>query len=363
MGRLGLCCGLCLEAAGYNVLGVDIFPDYVDAINNKTLKSLEPSVMSMLQQSKNLSASLSLDEALDFSDLILILVDTPSTGGDRHYDVSKLGRVLNQINKKRVENKHVVVCCTVMPTYIKNIGEYLLRDCVNTTLSYNPEFIAQGDIIRGLLYPDMVLIGEGSKAAGDVLEEVYRHMCHNNPTISRMSPSSAEITKISVNCFVSMKIAFANQIADLAEVTPGADKCQVLKAVGADTRVGSKCLKPGYGFGGPCLPRDNRALAGFADSVGVDLVLSKATDMSNQQHADLQARELLRNDLDVYEFESVAYKEGSMVPIIEESQKLAVAAKVAKGGKKVVIRDTELILDAVRAQFGSLFTYEEIPTR
>ena len=76
------------------------------------------------------------------------------------------------INAKKVANKHIVIGCTVIPGYIEGTGKYLIQDCVNTSLSYHPEFIAQGDIMNGTLKPDMALIGEGSKAAGDVLEEM-----------------------------------------------------------------------------------------------------------------------------------------------------------------------------------------------
>ena len=110
------------------------------------------------------------------------------------------------INAKKVANKHIVIGCTVIPGYIEGTGKYLLQDCVNTSLSYHPEFIAQGDIMNGTLKPDMALIGEGSKAAGDVLEEMNLRMTTSKPAICRMSPASAEITKLSINCFVTMKV-------------------------------------------------------------------------------------------------------------------------------------------------------------
>ena len=110
------------------------------------------------------------------------------------------------INSKKVANKHIVIGCTVIPGYIEGTGKYLIQDCPNTSLSYHPEFIAQGDIMNGTLRPDMALIGEGSKEAGDVLEEMNIRMTQTKPIICRMSPSSAEITKLSINCFVTMKV-------------------------------------------------------------------------------------------------------------------------------------------------------------
>mmetsp|Transcript_16891 Transcript_16891/g.47142 ORF Transcript_16891/g.47142 Transcript_16891/m.47142 type:complete len:413 (+) Transcript_16891:133-1371(+) len=359
VGRLGLVTALCFEKAGYNVLGVDIFPDYVESINDRTLRSSEPHVEEMLSKAKNLWATCDFDAALSHSDFIFLLVDTPSTGGKRHYDVTKLGRVLTQINNAKVSNKHVIICCTVLPGYIRDIGLHLLRDTTNCTLSYNPEFIAQGAIVTGFLNPDIVLIGEGSKEAGDELEEMYHNICDNKPSIQRMSQSSAEICKISINCYVTMKIAYANTISDIAAKTPGADATEILRAVGHDSRVGTKCLMPGWGFGGPCFPRDNRALAGYAESIGVPPLLARATDASNEVHAQLQAEQLLAEDRKVYEFETVTFKEPCSVPIIEESQKLVVGSIIAKAGKKVVVRDRTEVLNAVRAEYGGIFTYEE----
>ena len=131
IGRLGICVGLCLEYAGYNVLGVDIFPDYVEKINNKTLDSPEPHVNKLLQESKNFRATTDLDEAIAFSDLLLIYVATPSSGGEKFYDHDMLGKVLMKLNEKKVENKHIVIGCTVIPGYIKDVGSYLIKDCIN----------------------------------------------------------------------------------------------------------------------------------------------------------------------------------------------------------------------------------------
>jgi UDP-glucose 6-dehydrogenase len=142
---------LVMERAGYNVMGVDIFPAYVDQINKRTFNSAEPRVNEFLQASKNFQATTDFKAACDWSDLLFILVDTPSTGGDRHYDCSKLGRVLNDMNKFRLKNKHVIICCTVLPGYIAQTGRYLLRDCENTTLSYAPAMLARARLSRPAL--------------------------------------------------------------------------------------------------------------------------------------------------------------------------------------------------------------------
>lgn len=361
IGRLGVCTALCLERGGYDVVGVDVFPAYVDALNNKTFKSTEPRVEEFLQASTHFRATTSIDEAINHSNLLLVFVATPSTGGERHYDHSMLGKVLMDINQRRAKGKHVVIGATVIPGYIAETGRYLLRDCENTTLSYHPEFIAQGDIIKGTLEPDMCLIGEGSKEAGDLLEEMNNRMCINKPIVCRMSPESAEITKLAVNCFVTMKISYANMIGDIADRTPNANKYDILNAVGSDSRVGKKYLRPGYGFGGPCFPRDNRALGGYAKIVGVEPILPIATDDYNRMHASFQIEDLLKQNKDKYVFTGIGYKDPCPVPIIEESQKLVLAAGLARAGKRVLLRDRDFLIRAAQMEFGKMFEYEIVP--
>ncbi|MEI8125187.1 MAG: nucleotide sugar dehydrogenase [Parachlamydiaceae bacterium] len=357
IGRLGICFALCLEKAGYNVLGVDLSPDYINQINSKKFQSSEPEVSHYLQESNNFRATTSLEEAIDFSDIVFITLATPTTAGAEAYDHTFLSDLLTKINSLAPANKHIVVCCTVFPGYLKNTATPLLQNCINTTLSYNPAFIAQGNIIYGLENPDMVLIGEGSKEAGDILETIHNRITQKSPSIARMSPESGEITKLALNCFITMKIAYTNLVADIADKTEGANKLDILKAIGLDSRVGSKCLFPGYGFGGPCFPRDNRALSSYALLTGIEPTLFRATDTTNQAHAQFQAQLLLDSGSDSYVFDDVCYKPRCPVPIIEESQKLVVAKHIAEQGKEVVITDREPVISEVQKSFGDLFKY------
>lgn len=358
LGRLGLCTALKFEEAGWDIVGSDVFPSYVDSINSKTLQSSEPGVEDALRKSTRLRATLNLAEVVSHADLLFILVATPTGVGDQAYDTSTLSRVLNNIASLAPENKHIVICCTVMPGYISTTGSYLIENCKNCTLSYNPEFIAQGAIMEGLSKPDVVLIGEGSQAAGEILQSMYEEATSNEPRICRMSPASAEIMKLSVNCFVTTKISFANMIGDIADATPGADKMAILAAVGGDSRVGSKCILPGYGFGGPCFPRDNRALGTYARLVGVVPEICDATDRYNKLHAGIMAGELLSQDRSQYVISDVAYKPKCPVDIIEESQPIEVAKRLVAAGKTVTIRDRHSIVDLVKRTYGRIFKYE-----
>jgi len=247
----------------------------------------------------------------------------------------------------------------VLPGYIANTGRFLLPDCKNVTLSYNPEFIAQGNIMKGLINPDMVLIGEETKEDGDFLEQFYHSICENKNAhkVCRMTAESAEICKLAINCFITTKISFANMIGDVASRTPNANGQAILHACGHDSRIGGKYLEPGFGFGGPCFPRDNRALGRYAQSLGIEPTISSATDQYNHLHADIMVENLLKQNKSEYEFFDVCYKPNCPVPIIEESQILAVAAKLASKGKKVIIVDRKAVVSLVKMDFGNLFSY------
>ena len=358
LGRLGLCQALTFERAGCNVLGCDVSAEYVATINSRTLQSSEPGVEEALRSSSQLRATTSLAECVDHSALLFILVATPTGLGDHAYDCGTLSRLLEDIAALRRPGKHVVIGCTVLPGYIANVGSALLADCEGCTLSYNPEFIAQGEILSGLAAPELVLIGEGSVAAGDALEALYARATSSVPVVCRMSPASAEIAKLALNCFITAKISFANMVADIADRTPRADKNDILRALGADGRIGPRCLRPGYGFGGPCFPRDNRALGSYARAVGVEPHLCDATDAANRQHSVLMAEMLLTQGLERYVIADVAFKPGCRVDVIEESQPLEVAKLLARAGKRVAIRDRAAIIALVRRTYGRLFEYE-----
>jgi len=361
VGRLGLGLALLIEKGGYNVCGVDIFPDYVKSLNDKTYKTKEPEYEKLLQNSKNFHPTTSLKEGLQFSNIIFIVVQTPNSGGERFYDHSILSNLLVKINSHKVKNKDIIVGCTVMPKYIDEVGKMLISDCENTTLNYNPEFIAQGEIIKGFLYPDIILIGSEKKELGDKLKEIYSNFILSQPKYCVLSPLEAEIVKITINGFITTKLSFANMISDVCDQC-GADKSKVLNSVGGDSRIGNKYFRPGYSFGGPCFPRDTKALKQFVDKVQINSDLLVATTKYNEEHVKFQTEQLLKEnpDKEVFEFTNVCYKENSKIPIIEESAKLKIAANIANMGKKVIIRDEVQLINETKKEYGTLFEYEVI---
>jgi nucleotide sugar dehydrogenase len=382
VGKLGLGFALLLERAGYNVLGVDIFPDYVNNLNNKTINFAEPQYNELLQSATKFQATTDIQSGLDHSDIIFILVQTPNGGGNKFYDHTILSNLLEKINKLRPQNKHFIIGCTVMPHYIDQVGSMLISDCDNCSLNYNPEFIAQGDIVRGFEKPDMVLIGSKNLTTlTPIFTEIYTRMTQNEPIFSFMTPLEAEIVKISLNGFVTTKISFANMVSDLCDQA-GADKSTVLKAIGADTRIGRKYFNPGLSFGGPCFPRDTKALKQLMDQHGIPSQILQSTTEYNQEHNRRYAEQLIgtnnslkdqvKTQLDCQEiyneggttgfiFSDVCYKPNVHIPIIEESAKLKIAEMLVKDhGRQVIIKDVPALISEVKKEYGNLFKYSII---
>lgn len=356
IGKMGLCFALQLEKAGCEVLGIDTNAAYVNAINNKTLRSAEPGVEEALLAATAFRASTRLHSLIAFlPELIFIAVPTPTeeTGGYDHRLIDALLPELYALGLPPARHD-VVIMCTTLPGYCdQKAAEALHHHCY---LSYKPEFIAQGSIMHDLQYPDQVLIGEADTLAGDKLEKLYAAIHVSRPAICRISRLNAEIAKLATNCFLTMKIAFANAIGDLCKTT-GADPGKVLDAIGKDSRIGGKFLQYGFGYGGPCFPRDNRALHHFAGRHGLSLLLSAATDQANQAHLQFQFEQYLHqypDSLPIH-FYSVTYKPGTL--ITEESQQLALAVKLARAGKKIIIHEREEVVQQLHAMMGDLFEY------
>ena len=288
-GRLGICLALLIEKAGYEVLASDTRSDYIRNLQLKKYSGSEPRVSDLLATANNIEFTVLNDRVIDECDVIFTLVATPSLE-DGSYDVSAVDDVVSDIqkfgwkNKNSLTGKSLVVGCTTNPGDCDRFQEKLSE--VGMNVYYNPEFIAQGSIVDDLENADMVLIG-GSGTHGALLEEIYHKIQVPIPSIHHMSTKAAELTKIALNCFLTTKISYANMIGEVLALSKMESEIDtVLNAIGSDSRVGNKYLGFGFGFGGPCFPRDNRAFAAYAKSVGVEYDIGTTTDNFNNAHAE-----------------------------------------------------------------------------
>ena len=347
-GRLGICFALLCEQAGYDVLVSDVRDSYVKNLQNKIISTNEPEVAKLLTTSPRLSATTNNLKVIRECDVIYTLVATPSSK-DGSYDVSAVWKVvedLKKAGKKNTNGKAFIVGCTTNPGDCAEFQKEL--NDLNIDVFYNPEFIAQGTIIKDLRRADMVLIGGKRNETYDQLCELYNRIQEIPPKISIMSTTAAELVKLAVNCYLTTKISYANMVGQVMSLSGMEEEIPtVLGAIGDDTRVGRRYLSFGFGFGGPCLPRDNRAFAAYAKELGLEYNLGETTDNFNDKHSDFLKENFIYKNIDnlPFYFDYVSYKKGT--DILTESQQYKLCIDLLDDGYTVYIDDNDAIMDMI----------------
>ena len=335
-GRLGLTFALLCEKAGYDVLVSDKREDYVQNLNQGVCVTNEPMIQKMLFEVYDFKATTDNIEIIRECDVIFTFVATPSTV-DGNYDTSKVFEVANDFfTASQLEipiyDKKFIIGCTTNPGDVEQIQDKLRM--FNIQVAYNPEFIAQGEIVKGLEQSDIVLIGTEYPELGNMLVKIYEKLQTTPVNAHIMSSKAAEVTKIGINCFLTTKISYANMMGDiLMKAGLNAEIDTVLSAIGGDTRVGKKYMKYGFGFGGPCLPRDNRALGYYAKNLGMELNLPLTVDDFNKEHATFLKDHYISlnpNKETPFVMNYITYKRGS--DILEESQQFKLCVDLLDEG-------------------------------
>lgn len=342
VGRLGICFALLLDQAGHQVRASDIRSNYLAGLSRRQITTNEPGVADMLSQCSIEFTPDSRQVILE-SDIIYVMVATPSRA-DGSYDISAVERVVADVEESDFDlrGRVLVIGCTTNPGDCQAI-QHRLRDR-GVAVLYNPEFIAQGSILRDLEQADMVLIGGEDPAVIERYQRIYHDIQTVEPQIHTMSLTAAEIVKIGTNCFLTTKISYANMIGQvLTRSGLESDVNRALAAIGADSRIGAKYLRYGYGYGGPCLPRDNRAFAHYARRQGLDFPLGHIVDDFNQSHAVFLAGWLSTKNTGSLPFymPSIMYKPGT--DILEESHRLKVCVELLERGHMVFVEQNDLI--------------------
>jgi UDPglucose 6-dehydrogenase len=363
LGKLGAPLAAVFASKGFHVIGHDVNPSSVAAINAGRAPVDEPGLQGLIDASAGrLTATDDGAAAVTDSDVTFVIVPTPSDPSGRFSNEYALRAMatIGQGIRRRSGYHLVVMTSTVMPGSTGGVIREALEQHSGRTLGpalglcYNPEFIALGSVVRDMLRPDMILIGESDATAGNLLEGIYRKSCENEPAIQRMNFVNAELTKISVNTFVTTKISYANMLADICDRLPGADVDVVTRAVGADSRVGVKYLRGATGYGGPCFPRDNVAFAALARSIGANPEIAEATDRVNRYQVErvlgaVQARVNTNGTVGIL---GLSYKPDTAV--IEESQGVALAERLLADGYTVVGYDPKALAAACKQLGGKL---------
>jgi UDPglucose 6-dehydrogenase len=348
LGKLGACIAATYAARGFNVIGVDIDPEKVNRVNAGLPPVEEPLLAETIAAGKGrIRATLDVREAVN-SEASFFIPPSPSMpdGSFSNEFLLKAMQPIAKAVRDAGKKGHLFVCSStttpnacdtvLIPMLEKETGWKCGPDF---GFCYNPEFIALGNVINGLLEPDMVLIGESHAEYGAALEQAYKKYNRNQPQIARMSIISAELTKISLNSYITMKISFTNQLRMIAEQFPKADIHTMLDALGSDTRIGKKYLRAGLSYGGPCFPRDNRLLAYAAQQVGLEAPLAQASDRVNEltKQKLLERVQKLATKLEPIVVLGLSYKPDTY--IVEESAGLFLAQHLKRQGYKVLVHD------------------------
>ncbi len=298
-GYVGLVSGTCFAEMGVNVTCVDVNDEKIKALQSGSVPIYEPGLEDMVSrnvQAGRLHFTTDLSSCLGNAEIVFSAVGTPPDE-DGSADLTYVFDVARTVGRHMEKYILFVVKSTVpvgTSAKVKSvIQEELHKRSVDLEfdIASNPEFLKEGAAIQDFLKPDRVVVGVESDRARNLMERLYRPLMLNNFRLIFTDIPSAEMIKYASNAMLATRISFMNDIANLCELV-GADVSMVRQGVGADTRIGSKFLYPGCGYGGSCFPKDVKALIKTADKAGYDMQVLKAVESVNESQKHLLFRKL-----------------------------------------------------------------------
>ncbi len=288
VGYVGLVSGSCFAEMGANVFCVDVDAEKIDRLNRGILPIYEEGLQEIVNKNTSdgrLHFTTSLASCIDEVEIVFIAVGTPPEE-DGSADISHVMDVAAEFGRC-IKRYTLLVMKSTVP-----VGTcFKARDAVRAELekrevdipfdiASNPEFLKEGVAIKDFMTPDRVVIGVDSEEARARMSSLYRPFLLNNYRVIFMDILSSEMTKYAANAMLATRISFMNELASLCELT-GADVSKVRTGIAADTRIGSKFLYPGCGYGGSCFPKDVNALLRTAEENGTDMKIIRAVEEVN----------------------------------------------------------------------------------
>ena len=295
LGKLGYPMSLFLSSSGNKINCYDRDISIYAKIIDSSYLIYEENLSDFNEFKNNLKYFDNIQSSFEDTSISFITVPTPSKlDGSFSLDVIKL--ILDEIGfylgkrKKQTNNNNaylINICSTVSPysceneliPYLEN--KYDLKEGVDFVLIYNPYFVALGSVVKTLLNPDFVLIGTKHKEHINNLLDIYNAIYSKDVKIKILTLTEAEITKVFVNTFLTLKISFSNYVQLISNKDKELSVVKILDAIGEDKRIGKNFLKPGLPYGGPCLPRDNNAAINFAHKLNIESSINKSTEIVN----------------------------------------------------------------------------------
>jgi UDPglucose 6-dehydrogenase len=357
LGKLGMCLASVLASKNYKVIGYDNNQYTINGLNDKKLPIVEAGLNELTNncwQNLKFVHEDGLNESIKTSDVIFIIVPTPSDEDGKFsnkYITDILERTAIRLSEKS-EFTTIVITSTIMPGSCTDEFIPLLEELsgkkngVDFGLVYNPTFIAIGSVINDLLKPGVILIGSADQKSMQVVCDVHKTICENQPHIATMNHINAEISKLTLNCYITSKISFVNELSMICEKVDGSDASIITKAIGADKRVGNGCFGVGLGFGGPCFPRDNAAFRHFALRYGCRPLINEVTPIVNDNVVGRVIKLITGNiQSGIVAVFGLSYKPGTY--LVDCSQSIDIINKLLDKGYKIRVHDPAAI-DAAR---------------
>jgi UDPglucose 6-dehydrogenase len=288
-GYVGLVNAACFAEIGVNVTCTDINIDKIEQLRKGVVPIYEPGLEDIIKRNvekKKLSFTTELKDGIDGAEVIFIAVGTPPEE-DGSADLKHVLSVAGEIGRLITSHIVVVTKSTVPVGTSEKIRKVIQceLDARNISITFdmasNPEFLKEGAAVEDFLKPERIVIGIDNEKTGEIMRRLYMPFVLNNHPILFMDIASAEITKYAANAMLATRISFINEIANLCDIL-GADINQVRKGIGSDSRIGSKFIYPGTGYGGSCFPKDVKALIKTAHDNGYELNVVKAVEKANE---------------------------------------------------------------------------------
>lgn len=337
LGKLGLPMLACFLNQGFDTYGHDNNTNHVKNIiaGNSTL--IEPGLDETIftfSDSWRHRFYFDINDLIKVVDFLFVIVPTPTIPGNSSFDTTIIKQALEDICKSSKKISKPVTCvitstvnpgdCDKFSLFSNNLSDGLVK------VVYSPEFIALGSVMKDMLNPDIVLLGGNDDQVVDPVFSIYSRLYKTYPEFHRLSFIEAEIAKVSINSYVTSKISFANMVGMLAERMTGDQESsqRVLNAIGGDKRIGRKYFKFGGGFGGPCFPRDNKALGHYLKTNNLPEIIPQSTEELNDFMLEywLHRIHAYGSKIGAIIFVGIAYKEGT--DFLEESFALKLANKL-----------------------------------
>ncbi len=352
-GYVGLVTGACFAESGVNVVCVDVDAKKIQNLQNGVIPIYEPGLEELVvrnYEKKRLFFTIDISDGIEGVEVIFIAVGTPP-GEDGSADMKHVLNVAKQIGQI-ITNHVVVVTKSTVPVgtseKIRNTIQEELnkrKSNIKFDMASNPEFLKEGAAIEDFQKPERIVIGIDNEKTGEIMKRLYMPFVLNNHPILFMDIASAEITKYAANAMLATRISFINEIANLCDIL-GADINNVRKGIGSDSRIGSKFLYPGIGYGGSCFPKDVKALIKTAHDNGYELNVAKAVEQTNENQKNIifnKMSEFFENNFKnkVIGMWGLSFK--PKTDDIREASSLVLIEKLLLSGAKVKAYDPEAI--------------------